>query len=93
MIRTLTLAAATAALLAGSASAQSVRITTVGKSPAQLHSDIAVAAKQVCRIAIQGATFPREMYASCYKAAVASAVAQAGDPALAAVAGIKLASR
>lgn len=93
MIRTLTLAAAAAMLLAAPAGAQSMRVATVGKTPVQLHADITAAAKSVCRLAVVGATFPREMYASCYKAAVKDAVAKAGDPALAAVAAIKLAAR
>lgn len=93
MIRTLTLIVTAAALLAGSASAQTLRVQTAGKSVAQLNADIAKAAKSVCSLAAVGATFPREMYASCYKAAVKDAVAQANDPALAAAAGIKLASR
>jgi gas vesicle protein len=92
MIRILTVAAV-AALIAAPASAQSVRIATAGKTAEQLHSDIAKAAKKVCNLAVVGASFPREMYAACYKHAVADAVTKAGDPALAAVAGIKLAAR
>lgn len=92
MIRILTVAAV-AAFIAAPASAQSVRIATAGKTTEQLHVDITKAAKKVCSQAIVGASFPREMYASCYKHTVADAVARAGDPALATVAGIKLASR
>jgi hypothetical protein len=92
MIRILTLAAA-AMLIAAPASAQSARVSTAGKSAEQLHVDIDRAAKSVCRLATTGATFPREMYASCYKAAMKDAVAKAGNPALTAVAAIKLASR
>lgn len=92
MIRILTVAAA-AALIAAPAAAQSVRIDTAGKSTQQLHTEIAAAAKKVCRQATVGASFPREMYASCFKFAVAQAVAKANDPALAAAAGLELASR
>jgi len=93
MIRILTIAAATAMLVAAPASAQSVRIAVAGKSTEQLHTEIAKAAKKVCNAATIGASFPREMYASCFKHAVEDAVMRANDPALAAAAGIKLASR
>jgi hypothetical protein len=93
MIRILTVAAATAMLVAAPASAQSMRVAVAGKSTEQLHVDITKAAKKVCMQAVVGASFPREMYASCFKAAVADAVTKANDPALASVAGIKLASR
>ncbi|MBI1196353.1 MAG: hypothetical protein GC203_00655 [Phenylobacterium sp.] len=92
MIRILT-AAAVAALIAAPASAESVRISTVGKSTEQLHADIAKAAKKVCVHATTNATFPHEELAACMKATVAEAVAQTGDPELAAAAGIKLAQR
>jgi hypothetical protein len=92
MIRILT-AAAVAALIAAPASAESIRITTAGKSAEQVHAEIAKAAKKVCLHATISATFPHEELAACMKATVADAVAQAGDPALAAAAGIKLAQR
>ena len=92
MIRILTLAAAVM-LIAAPATAQTLRVSTAGKTPAQLHTDITKAARTVCNLATVGATFPREMYAECYKAAVSKAVAQAADPALTAVAAIKLAHR
>lgn len=93
MIRTLTIAAAAAMLIAAPASAQSMKVDLAGKTTEQLQTDIAKAAKKVCAQAVVGASFPREMYLSCYKYAVADAVAKANDPALAAAAGIKLASR
>jgi hypothetical protein len=92
MIRLLTIAAAVA-FIAAPASAQTMRIAVAGKSVEQLQADIAQAAKRVCSRATIGASFPREMYASCYKHAIADAVAQSNDPALAAAAGIKLAQR
>jgi gas vesicle protein len=92
MIRILTVAAV-AALIAAPASAQSMRVAVAGKSTEQLHVDITKAAKKVCMQAVVGASFPREMYASCFKHAVADAVTKANDPALASAAGIKLASR
>ncbi len=93
MIRLLTIAAAAALCIAAPASAQSMKVAVAGKSTEQLHTDIAKAAKTVCNRAVIGASFPREMYASCFKYAVADAVAKANDPALAAAAGITLASR
>jgi len=92
MIRILTVAAV-AALIAAPASAQSVRVPVAGKTTEQLHADITKAAKKVCSQAVVGASFPREMYASCFKHAVADAVAKANDPALANAAGVKLAAR
>jgi gas vesicle protein len=92
MIRILTVAAV-AALIAAPASAQSVRVPVAGKTTEQLHADITKAAKKVCSMAVVGASFPREMYASCFKHAVADAVAKANDPALANAAGVKLAAR
>lgn len=92
MIRILTVAAV-AALIAAPASAESVRISTVGKSAAELHADITKAARKVCLHAITNATFPQQELAACMKGTVAAAVAQTGDPALAAEAGIKLAQR
>jgi hypothetical protein len=93
MIRILTIAATAAMLVAAPASAQSVRIAVAGKSTEQLNAEITKAAKKVCSRAVVGASFPREMYASCYKYAVEDAVTKANDPALAAAAGIKLAQR
>lgn len=84
MIRIITVAAA-AALIAAPASAQSLRVPTTGKSAEQLHAEIVKAAKAVCARATMGASFPREMKASCIKASVAHAVAQTGNPALAAM--------
>jgi len=93
MIRILTLAAVAALAIAPAANAQSARVAVPGKSPEQLQADIAKAARSVCRLAVVGATFPQEMYDSCYKAAMRDAITQLNDPAVAAAAGIKLAQR
>ena len=77
MIRILT-AAAVAALIASPAAAQSTRVALDGKSSAQVQADIAKAAKKVCTQAVVGASFPREMYSSCFKYAVKTANAQLG---------------
>ncbi|MBL8774140.1 MAG: hypothetical protein JNK30_22320 [Phenylobacterium sp.] len=75
MNRTFALIAA-AALIAGPASAQTATVVLAGKSSAQIQADIAKAARKVCSQAVVGATFPREMYASCYEHAVRDAVAR-----------------
>ena len=90
MIRILTVAAV-AALIAAPASAQSARVATAGKSTQELHVAIAAAAKKVCRQATIGASFPHQMYESCYKHAVKDAVAKVGSAELARAAGMELA--
>ena len=68
--------AAVAALIAAPASAQSVTIDLTGKSNTQVQADITKAAKRVCAQAVIGASFPREMYDSCFKHAVRDANAK-----------------
>lgn len=94
MIRTITLAAAAAALLAMPAAAQvEVRVSAVGKSAAQLHADINAAARKVCRRAANGATFFHEELDRCVKQTVSETIAKSGDPALAEAAKFELAQR
>lgn len=76
-------AAAAAAMIAAPASAQSMRISTAGKSPEQLHAEIVKAAKSVCARATMSSAFPREMRAACMEATVAHALGQSRNPALA----------
>lgn len=79
MMRILTVAAAAAAIAApAAAAAQSVKISLAGKDQAQVQAEVQKAAKKVCSAATIGASFPREMFASCYKAAVADANAKLG---------------
>ena len=75
MIRILTIAAA-AAFIAAPATAQTVKISLTGQNQDQVQADFAKAAKKVCNAATVGASFPREMYASCFKHAVADANAK-----------------
>ena len=75
MIRIFTVAAV-AALIAAPASAQSVKVDITGKSNTQVQADITKAARKVCGLAVIGATFPREMYESCFKHAVRDANAK-----------------
>lgn len=81
MIRTLTLAALAAAVLAAPASAQSIRISTVGKSPEQVQAEVQKAARALCARASWNATFPAEETAACIKATVRNTYAQAGKAA------------
>ncbi|MFN4177453.1 hypothetical protein [Phenylobacterium sp.] len=78
-------AAAVATLIAAPAGAQTLRISTAGKSPEQLHAEIVKAAKSVCARATMSSAFPREMRASCMEATIAAALSQSRNPALAAM--------
>ena len=85
MMRILTVAAV-AALIAAPAAAQTVKISLAGKSQDQVQAEVQKAAKKVCNAATVGASFPREMYASCFKAAIADANAKLGGQSTYAVA-------
>ncbi|MGH6910663.1 MAG: hypothetical protein ACREE0_09470 [Phenylobacterium sp.] len=90
MIRIITLAA-TAALLALPASAQSteksIRISTAGKSVEQVRLEVFKAAKRLCANETISSTFPAEEMRACMKNTMRTTLAQSSDPAL------KLASR
>jgi hypothetical protein len=81
MIRTLALAAVAAAVLAAPASAQSIRISTVGKSPEQVKAEVHKAARTLCARASWNASFPAEETAACVKTTVRYTYAQAGKAA------------
>lgn len=87
MIRIITVAAIAAAVVAGPAAAQSVRVQIAGKSPEQVSADVVKAARSVCHRATTGATFPHEMFDACLKATLKDASAQLANP------NIKLAQR
>jgi len=94
MIRTLTLAATAITLVAAPAlAANVVRVSAVGKTTAQLHADITVAARKVCRRAASGATFFHEEMDRCVKQTITETVAKSGDPALVAAVNLELAQR
>ncbi len=81
MIRTITTTALGLALLAGSASAAEFKVSLDGKSPAEIHEAIAVAAAKACREAyLNGNPFEfwstRDVQA-CRQDAVQNAQAQA----------------
>lgn len=74
MIRLVAAAAVAAALVAGPAAAQSIRISTAGKSTAQIEAEVVKAAKDLCAAEAVGATFSRSFYKSCVKISVANAL-------------------
>ena len=81
MIRLITLAAA-AALVALPASAQSIRVSTAGKSVEQIRLEVLKAAKSLCARETVGASFPIEEMRACVKGTVRTTLAQSSDPAL-----------
>jgi hypothetical protein len=91
MIRIFTIVAAATALVALPASAQSIRISTVGKTPEQLHSEIVSAARKVCIMATSDETFRADAMSRCVHDTVRDTVAQV--PALAELKATKVAQR
>jgi hypothetical protein len=81
MIRLITLAAA-AALVALPASAQSIRISTAGKSVEQIRLEVFKAATTLCARETVGASFPADEMRACVKGTVRTTLAQSSDPAL-----------
>jgi hypothetical protein len=79
--------AAAAALIALPASAQSIRISTVGKSPEQVRAEVYAAATKLCAREVVSATFPADEMRACVAGTVRATLAQSSDPQL------KLASR
>lgn len=76
MLRMIPMAAA-AALLASSASAQSIHISTQGKTADQVKAEVAKAARQLCWRETVGASFPIDAQKTCVEKAVKDAYAQA----------------
>jgi hypothetical protein len=74
--------AAAAALIASSASAQSIRVSTEGKSPAQVRAEVFQAARKVCQDAIPGYAYRLEETRSCVDRTVRDTLAQSHDPAI-----------
>jgi hypothetical protein len=86
MIRIVTLAAV-AAFIALPASAQSIRVSTTGKSADQVKMEVTKAAHNLCMFESQGSSFPVDELRACVKNTVNKTLAQSSDPA------IKLAAR
>ncbi len=79
--------AAAAALIALPASAESIHISTVGKSPTQVRDEVFKAAYKLCAQETIGATFRVDEMRACVDHTVRAAFAQANE------AGLKLAQR
>ena len=74
--------AAAAALIALPASAESIRISTVGKSPAQVRDEVNKAAYKLCAQETVGATFRIDEMRSCVAHTTRATFAQTNDPSL-----------
>jgi hypothetical protein len=79
MNRMLILAAAAAAI-ALPASAQSIHISTVGKTPEQIRAEVVKAARKLCAVETYGASFPIDEMRACVDATTRATLAQANDP-------------
>ena len=72
--------AAAAAVIALPAAAQSIRISTVGKTPEQVQAEVFKAANKLCAIETYGASFPVDEMRACVAATVRATLAQSQDP-------------
>lgn len=75
MLRLVTLAALAAALAAGPAAAESIRITTAGKSADQVKAEVRKAAVELCRTETAGSHLDFYLQPNCVKATMKSALA------------------
>jgi len=83
MIRIVTLAAAAATLIAAPASAaDSIRVSTAGKSAEQVRAEVHSAARKLCAREIEGSSFPTYEMDACMRLTVRATFAQAQNPAL-----------
>ena len=74
--------AAAAALIALPASAQSIRISTAGKSAEQIRTEVYKAANRLCAHETYGASFPVDEMRACVAQTVRVTLAQSSDPQL-----------
>ncbi|HEX3886321.1 MAG TPA: hypothetical protein VHW05_02400 [Phenylobacterium sp.] len=74
--------AAAAALIASSASAQSIRISTEGKSAEQVRAEVFQAARKVCQQEVPGYAFRTYEARACLDHTVRDTLAQSHDPSL-----------
>jgi hypothetical protein len=72
MIRTIVLSAVAAIAITAPAQAQSVRISLVGKTEAQIQADVQRAARAVCFKATRSETLALEAFGRCVKATTAT---------------------
>ncbi len=73
--------AATAALIALPASAQSIHISTDGKAPGQVRAEVYKAARLLCGRELYGASFPLDEMRACVDGTVRVTLAHS-DPSL-----------
>ena len=92
MIRIVTVAAL-AAFVALPASAESIRVPTAGKTPAQLQKDIASAARQICREELHGASTSVGVVEACVRIVVEATLADPQNATIASLKPVKLAQR
>ncbi len=74
--------AAAAVLIALPASAQSIRVSTVGKSPEQVRAEVFKAAQKLCARETFGASFWADEMRSCVAYTTRATFAQTNDPSL-----------
>ena len=68
--------AAAAALIAAPAAAQTIRVSTAGKTTAEINADIRAAAREVCWENYASMPLPLEAYGACVSGMVKQAKAQ-----------------
>lgn len=78
MLRIITLAAA-AALLAGTASAASIHVSTAGKTPEQIKAEVVRAAANLCYRQTVGSSIPVDAQQQCVARTVKNTFAQAPE--------------
>jgi hypothetical protein len=81
MNRILFLAAA-AALIASSASAETIRVSTAGKTPQQVRADVFQAARKVCQDEVPGYAYRVDAARACIDHTVRATLAQSQDPSI-----------
>jgi hypothetical protein len=71
--------AAAAAAIALPASAQSIRISTAGKTPEQVRAEVVKAATKICEVATYGVSFPLDEMRACVDQTTRASLAQTAD--------------
>ncbi len=79
MNRTIAFAALAAALIAGPVSAQSIHISTAGKTSDQVKTEVFKAAQTLCWAEMNGPLLQIQSYRACVTDTVKAALAQSAD--------------
>ena len=82
MLRNICIATAALAMSAASAQAETIHISTVGKTSEQIKTEVFKAARSLCAMELWGASFRFDEERACVAATVKETFAQAPDPAL-----------